>query len=579
MFIRQLDGLVAPFVPRDWQTEAKEHFLRSFSLGHDYEYIQAPPGTGKTALMALSGEEASVSGTRVIVVGKAKLVKQHREKLVEYGWKPVAEGEENASFASPAGFTWIVVTWQAAARAALKEPRKFTTEPCGILYFDECHLGGSNDSNVSFPRIVHNLQPAKRVYVSATSNIASETLLGARRGHIYVYPMSRAYADGLLNPVVMNEIHTGVRAQIRLIEGQYGHDFEDLQGMSSRDLNRLRRKNNEQIRGESLVGDDLHDLAIQMRDKGVEIEESGIERIILNRYKSMIAVYFAKHVGESAIFFCTDIEWANKAADWFNARAMKLGRDLRSFAVHTEADEFEQRIADFELPVTDPYHIPVLFVVGMLQEGFDLPRLALAFDCRFYRRWNETKIARLLQKLGRLTRKSAGKGESSYYFARDLQHYYKTKVFNPEVPNLGDADVVDEAISDDASDEEFVKDANVAATTIEVTADGRNQVDKPWAEDVVVPQTTLEEVPIDPEEDLGAEAEVDRTILETRRVKIAKTKLFAYELVDARDHRHVRTIPYTQLFGTTADKYKRALLASKSKKPPGYKSPFEGPWK
>ena len=64
-----------------------------------------------------------------------------------------------------------------------------------------------------------------------------------------------------------------------------------------------------------------------------------------------------------------------------------------------------------------------------------MPELWLAFDCRFHRQLNKNRIARMMQRIGRTTRKMAGKPVSLYYVAPDLTHYY-TKTGIPQGPLL-----------------------------------------------------------------------------------------------------------------------------------------------
>lgn len=220
------------YTPHRWQLECCT-FLNTCLMTSDHAYIQAPTGTGKTFAIALHGEQAPFVGYRMIIVGTAKVAKQHRKSLIEFGFTPVGDTD----FDSPAGHRWIVATWQGVA----VNPKNYERDmPGALLYFDEAHLGGSNEINKSYKKIVSALKPLKRVMISATTNVVSEKLLGKREGFSFVYTMSQAYEDDLLNTVHMIEVETGVSATVARIESAFGRNMEEIEELTDSETGQSR---------------------------------------------------------------------------------------------------------------------------------------------------------------------------------------------------------------------------------------------------------------------------------------------------------------------------------------------------
>lgn len=553
---------------RRWQGKAKDFLTSLYKRGATHGYVQAPPGSGKTILMAQFGDSLEDEGTRVIVVGKAKLVRQHHDRFRnDLGFTPLFEEDERSVLKSPAGHLWIVETWQAMARAEQTGSGKFDFDKTVLLYLDECHIGGSNDDNVSFKRVVSLLNPKFKVYVSATSGIVSESLLGRRKGHTFLYTMSEAYKDGILHPVVLAEYHTGTRATIERIQ--------KVEAVTKSNMAQLQELDREHL---AKLASDLRYLKVDVAGM--------VNKIVTHRFRSMISVYFEAHLGEHAIFFCPNIDAANAAVDWFNLRANKARKHsfksfdgkqypFRAFAAHTGVAAHKDIIDSFEQG-----KIPVLFVVGMLREGFDMDRLRLAFDCSFYTKWNKNRIAALLQKIGRLTRKTPDKQTSLYYFARDLLHFYRNKVLHPKHPDLGDVEddikdeadeteelvdeandadeteeLVDEADDVDSTDAEVESTANVITSTIIAVADGADEGDKLGF--VEVPPTTVETLEVEDSE-RPTDDDIDVSPLKVK-VRIAKTALYHFKLRGVRDHRPVNRYSVAEMCGVTAQEAEALL--------------------
>lgn len=384
------------FKPHRWQSEAVAEIDAILGTS-DHAYLQAPTGVGKTFAILMHGEQSTVKGYRTIIIGTDQITQQHRRTFESHGIKSKPGGTEAEYISTATGNLWLITTWQSIARS----PEKFKSKQrCGLLYFDECHLGGARAANVSYPRIVETLKPRKRVMISATANVVSEKLLGKMAGHIFKYTMSQAYTDGLLNPVDVVEVQTGLTAEIKRIEYVSGESMEDL---------------------EELTDSDLAHLAVKLKARHVAHPDQVTEaarKIVEYRHKAMIDKYLAKHRGQSAIFWSPNIDAANRAAEHFATRTKLVADTVHSKLGGTHATD---RIVRFH-----NRGIAVVFAVAMLQEGFDMPELALSFDCRFHRQINKQRIARMLQRIGRLTRKMAGKPRSRYYVAPDLTHYYSS---------------------------------------------------------------------------------------------------------------------------------------------------------
>lgn len=349
-------------IPHRWQDRGVKFVLDLLSTS-TYCYVQAPTGCGKTIFICLIGEALPEAGTRMIIVGTSKVARQHRDTLKgDFGFTPLSDDDDNPDFTSPNGNRWIVTTWQGAAA----NPEKFKREnqPCTVLFFDEAHLGGSNANNKSYRKIEAALAPIKRVQVSATTNVASETLLGKRKDHSYVYTFTEAMHEDLLNPVNMRVIETGNRVVIEQIEAAFGKSMEEVEE-SLPELARAMKRRNVVIPRVFMNPETKEE---------IEATESA-KLIIAHRHNAMIDLYLKNHAGESAIFWSPNIPAADAAAKEFASRS-----DIPCTSIHSKQVLRDDLIDQFEQGF-----IKVIFAVGMLQEGFNMPGLWLAFDCRFHR--------------------------------------------------------------------------------------------------------------------------------------------------------------------------------------------------
>jgi hypothetical protein len=387
------------------------------------------------------------------MVGREKLVNQHRQSFIDMGWKTTNLPE---ILISPTGKRIIIITWQAARADAVKmakaDPGVWASRylrpgvGIGILFFDECHIGGCTNidekgGESSFKKIQINWKPLFTVYVSATGNTVQESLLGAREGHTYTYSMRQAYLDNMMHPVDLIEVHCGTTALIAKVQNVLGNKCFEIEGEDHNDLS-------DKLKEQDVIVPDKK----SYDPEEVKAAKALKEKIITHRHNSMIDIYLRRYAKrrEQAIFFCYNIEHADKAMSYINAEAINRGLTLNVRQVHTGNDEVEsdpdykEYIQQFEGTWDkNGKHtrgtIDVIFVVGMLQEGFDMPTLSLAFDCKFYCQWNAAKIARLLQKIGRLTRKHPNGPDVSkrYYYSRDIVDYYGTEIEkHQELPDI-----------------------------------------------------------------------------------------------------------------------------------------------
>ena len=113
----------------------------------------------------------------------------------------------------------------------------------------------------------------------------------------------------------------------------------------------------------------------------------------------MMDLYLSRHRGESAIFWCPNVDAAQRDANRFAHLC-----DVPAAAVHSQEGEIVGLLSSFEVG-----EIKVIFTVNMLQEGFNMPSLRLAFDCRFHRQLNKYRIARMMQRIRAVDAEDAGK--------------------------------------------------------------------------------------------------------------------------------------------------------------------------
>jgi superfamily II DNA or RNA helicase/uncharacterized protein YecE (DUF72 family) len=496
----------------------------------DHLYVSAPTASGKSRYMFEAGESLDVPGERVIVVGMKQIVAQHRESFIEFGCTPVEESDECETFLTPRGHLVTITTWQGLNK---KDPRHIA-----ILMFDECHIGGSGDDATTIPSIFEKFTPTKRIYISATTQTANENLLGKKAGHLYRYSYAEAYEDGVLHPVDLVEVHTGINAQIvKNIEDDTGKNMSDIEELTSNGLDELSR--------------DLEGKSVAYGRNAAEIAEM-LRNVMWQRHKEMIELYLHRHPGEQAIFFSPNIEAAERAKEVFNSRARRKGVGVHAHVCHSRVDDPDAVIRRFRSG-----EIKVVFVVGMLQEGFNHSDLWLAFDCRFHRDWNGGRIARLVQRLGRVMRRGKSKPKSLYYYARDIRDFYHHKgTSTPEVPLVCEDDPEEAQTQASTAPEidlqEISEGAPIYAAGVLDCAEREGGDETPdWGREIEVNPTEIEQITVVDDDGISPPA--------ITKIVTATTPL--YVIRHLRDHTIVRQYNVGALFGNSAEQNKAALLA------------------
>lgn len=388
-----------------WQNRAVEALL---SHNGDHFWVHAPTGTGKTNFIYDSIEGGRKNTNNIVMVGLGSVVQQHRDRFKEFGSFPLSDSEDCAVFSTHNGNLVTIATWQALSNISIP------SRSVDVLFFDECHLGGGNDDNITYPKIIRTFNPERRVFLSATTQMARTTLLGARNDNAFFYSVDEAYQDGLLNPVNLVEVQVGQRVDVERIEHSLNASIDQIQEYSDEDIGRLAEK----IGGEAII------------------DGESFIKLAARRAKAMSQIYFERHVGEQAIFYCSEIKRAKMALLAFKSRARGMNLNIRAECVHSKDPNYPSVIGKFRSGVVD-----VIFTVGMLQEGYDHPSLRLAFDCRFSTSFDGRRTGRMIQRIGRLTRKAAMKKTSLYYYARDITNFYNSHIVKGSFSEMKDDDI------------------------------------------------------------------------------------------------------------------------------------------
>lgn len=360
-----------------WQDRCAAAVVQNFKetlLSGTSHFVQSPTATGKTQaankiIIAFTSEFGS-DGMSSLVVGTAKVARQHRESFVkECGAKPIGNGKQpnfngcpmdSAYFLIPtkdkdgsAAYHLVYIgTYQSfyadARRVSKGRPSALMRGRSRLLVFDECHLGGSNEHNKSMKLIFDVFKPEAKIYISATLQTVSEELLGPMAGHIFHHSYADAYAAGLLNEVMIREVEIGGSAVIGDAAAAVNMNPDDLQELSF---------------------DRLTDLAEECQRQKVEFDADAIDRLNHDLMKGMIHLYFSEHAGEQAIFYVSSIERARQMRVHWRMAEHRFGKKFPAAALHSKMDESagDKIVDEFRAG-----KITALFVVGMLQEGFKI---------------------------------------------------------------------------------------------------------------------------------------------------------------------------------------------------------------
>lgn len=382
------DTLHIDDISRDFQKRMSGdvHLIHKKS---SHAYIQAPTGVGKTFLMIQHGEKYHQSSVKVILAGSKRLVTQHQEEIAELNTKGLISDVDK----------WVVMTWQLAIRAVKigESHRDYSLlQKAGIMFFDECHFGGT--SGKSIKKVRETFKPELWVNVSATPWDVNEEALGKVKGHTTYMSYEEAYKKGYLNPLTLHRVDVGLEMTLKAkeIEAITGKPFYQIAEKSPEEVVKI-------LEG---IG----------RERGTRITAKDVEKVVEYRIKVMIELYGSEHLGEKSLFWVPNISYVEFAVDYFNdVMVRKCGEGAWADGVTSENSNAvnEQIISDF----MESEDKRALFVVYMLNEGYNHPELRLGFDCSF----NPSNIRRMLQKMGRTMRPNNGKGTSHYYYAVDVR--------------------------------------------------------------------------------------------------------------------------------------------------------------
>ena len=534
---RLSDDLLPPL--RDWQVDALSTTHRILcDEGKPHLYVSAPTGAGKSRYMSEASESLPIIGERVILVGMNQIVEQHRDAFKSFGCQPLEDAPDCMMFRSPRGHKITITTWQALGR----QPSR----PISLLCFDECHYGAATDDAKTVRRIIEDFRPTKMISISATTQTANEGILGVKKDHIYRYSYAQAYEDGILNPVDLVEVHTGINADIEQIQDFTGQNMSVLEELNAPNLEKLAQE--------------LSSRSVAYGRTSLDVVTT-VSKLTRNRHKNMSQIYLSDHVGEQALFFSPNINAAEQATADFNSLARQMGIRVRAEFCHSKINDASDVIRRFKNG-----EIRVVFVVGMLQEGFDLDTLRLAFDCRFHSEWNASRMARFIQRMGRVMRKSEGKLTSKYYFARDIMHFYNQSALDPSMPMIVEEEFEDDVVSIAANDVGIYGDAGIFGARV------LHEMEMGESED----GATVHDQQVDVFESVVTDLEVDDRGFDdeaimppgVKKIKLISTPL--YVLKRGRGRAIVRTFSVASLFGNSVEKTVEELIAlhnSGSKRP------------
>lgn len=305
---------------------------------------------------------------------------------------------------------WRCMTWQ-AYRSAVKRGRLNDvagTDTPELVVVDECHIGGNNrnDANASFTAIRAS---AKRViWVSATPWDLNERVMGRREGHTAILSMPDAFKLGLLNPTDIVRIDCGLklRAAVAQLEMKTKTPFAMLAA------NSLEIDSQSAVQAYDQLADQVHEML------GRQIRVTDVSTIVRHRVRLLADLYLQKHKTERAMFWLPNQAYAKECARYL---AERLPQSKTAEAIIHEAARSTAE-AEYALRARDSFADPngnvrVACVVFRLREGFDSPSLRLGFDCS----WSPRNLKAAVQKIGRLTRNSASKRRSQFYYAVDVK--------------------------------------------------------------------------------------------------------------------------------------------------------------
>lgn len=334
-----------------------------------HAFLQAPTGSGKTEVVFGIADTFLKGQKSIFATPRYALNDQNEERALS------RLGEEH-------GVLFMTVQ-KLASIARMKKAHKDYRLVYGAshVFFDEVHLYSTGEELRQIKLIMKELKIPSATYVSATAWDVNERVLGSRTGRTAIYKFGEAYKDGVLNPVEIVRYDTGTSLTMK--ETLQNENVIELLDMSPEAQAR-----------------ELKRLDIGVRD---------LEEVIEHRIRSLIKLYMGDNAGRQSLFFVPNLKFVQYAKTVFSAYERKNVRV--DFITHEDANAVKKmKIENFLSSKTT-----VMIACGMLREGFDFPELELVYDCAF----NPQNIRLALQKIGRLTRKSASKNVSRFYYAVD----------------------------------------------------------------------------------------------------------------------------------------------------------------
>lgn len=345
---------------RPYQQKAQEKAHKYWKKGRSFR-LNMCVGAGKTfTSISIVESLPDIQGKTVIAMFHANNLKNQFEKAVKDFGKTKAK--------------WKFTTYHSLKQNA------HMYDNVEVLIADEAHQGGLSKAEGCHASIIDSLNPPKILCLTATDyNLDKNIYEEKHYDNTYIYSYNDGLQQGFVNEADIITIHTGLNQDVEN-DIDYKH----------------------------LSADNIDELVRMGKKEGVDFScEESYTSIEKARLVAAISVYFDKEAGEKAIFFVKTRSLAEEGARLFNEAARKAGQSLVAKYTHSLIPNSLEIISDFCNKRFD-----VLFSVKQIQEGFNYPELAVGFDLSPSVS-NEARA--LLQKLGRITRKSPEKQMSRYY--------------------------------------------------------------------------------------------------------------------------------------------------------------------
>lgn len=367
--------------------------LESLLADHDYAYLEAPTGTGKTAVLGKIANNLAL-GDVYYLANTIDLIEQAKRSITELAKAGHAGDIERWHF-----MTWL--KYVSSVKSGVIDPHQQK-----LTLVDECHIGGARsygkETKTCFPIIRET--STKTIWSSATPWMLDENLMGARANHTAFYSYGEAFSDGYINETDLVRVDCSLDLELKLSE-----EIKQVRDAYRQESSRLTITSGNADRCFEQLTEEVRSIL----DRG--LKPTDIPSLVSHRYRLMAQLYRATHSGQKAIFWLPNRTHARNCAKFINeifddphyALAV-TGEKPARYREGTTSDGFQSW--------RDPEgSTKVACVVFRLREGFDYPELAVGFDCA----WNPYNYRNAIQKIGRLIRTNAEKPRSTYYYAVD----------------------------------------------------------------------------------------------------------------------------------------------------------------